>query len=336
MQVAHSVTEVNETAWNELSTGRPFQSHRWYAFGERVMSDCKPFYLLAFQEGKLIGRATLWEIHNEPLPAPPGMGRAILGAILRRYPLLVCRSPLSNASGLILPSDSLRGGVLGAICESALSLSKQTRSLALMFDFLSKQESENWQNGFASIQMQDPGTVMQNRWRSMDEYLQDGNKKDRQHYKRTLREAEKLGITVERHSQVQDIDAVLALIHNVDKRYGNAPSPWMRPLLENLGLVNGVWLEAKQNGKLVGCGALLFDNETQLTTALGLADDVPYAYLMLGYASLEEAFVRNVHTLRWGSGAYDVKQNLGFTLEDNNYITLAGTNPLTKLAARFA
>ena len=205
-----------------------------------------------------------------------------------------------------------------------------------MFDFLSKQESENWRKGFTSIKMQDPGTLMENRWHSMDEYLADGNKKDRQHYKRTLREAEKLGITVERHAKVEDVESALKLIDNVDKRYGNPPNPWMRPMLKNLEMIDGVWLEARQHGKLVGCGALLLDNETQLTTALGLAEDVPYAYLMLGYASLEEAFTRKVRALRWGSGAYEVKQNLGFTPEDNNYITLAGTNLLTKAAARFA
>lgn len=205
-----------------------------------------------------------------------------------------------------------------------------------MFDFLSKPESENWSGAFVSIQVQDPGTVMQNHWKSMDDYLADGNKKDRQHYKRTLRKAEKLGITLERHKQVKDVEAALELIHNVDKRYGNPPNPWMRPLLEKLEMVDGVWLEARQHGKLVGCGALLVDNESLLTTALGLAEDLPYVYLLLAYASLEEAFARNVRALRWGSGAYDVKQKLGFTLEDNNYITLAQTNLLTKLAARFA
>ena len=141
----------------------PFQSHRWYAFGERVMSDCQPFYVLAYEGSRL-------------------------EAILRRYPLLVCRSPLSNTSGLLLPPSPLRDEALHAIGRQALHIGKQAQSLALMFDFLSKPESENWQNGFVSIKMQNPGTVMQSRWRSLDEYLQEGGKKDRQHYKRTLRE----------------------------------------------------------------------------------------------------------------------------------------------------
>lgn len=294
------------------------------------MSDCKPFYLLAYQEGMLIGRAVLWEIHNEPVPAKPGVGRALLQATLRRWPLLVCRSPLSNASGLILPSSTLREEVLYAIGETALGISKQTRSLALMFDFLSKPESEGWGSGFASMEVPDSGTVMHNRWHSLDEYLADGNKKDRQHYKRTLREAEKLGITLQKHMQVQDIESALSLIHNVDKRYGNPPNPWMRPLLEKLDMVNGVWLEAKQHGKLVGCGALLVDNESQLTTALGLGEDLPYVYLLLAYASLEEAFTRNVRTLRWGSGAYEVKRNFGFEFEDNNHAMVTSQHLLIK------
>lgn len=337
VKIAHSIHEVNERDWDELSAGRPFQSHRWYAFGESVMNDCTPLYLLTYQGDKLVGRASLWKIHNEPLPTPPGLGRAILQAILRRWPLLICRSPLSNTSGLIVPPEPLRNEVLRIISDAALELSKQEHCLALMFDFLSTHESKTWLAGYAPIGVPDPGTVMQNRWRTLDEYLADGNKKDRQHYKRTLREAEKLGIIVERHARVQDVDAALTLIYNMDKRYGNAPNPWMRPLLEKLEAADGLWLEARQHGKLVGCGALLVDNESQLTTALGLTEDLPYVYLTLAYACLEEAFAREVRTLRWGSGAYDLKQQLGFEMEDNNNATVTSGRFLIKqLINRFS
>ena len=326
IKIFRSITKVDERQWDELSAGSPFQSYGWYAFGERVMKDCSPFYLMAYADDQLVGRAALWEIRNEPLPSPPGLGRTLLLAILRRWPLLICRSPLANASGLILPSGALRGATLQAIAAAAFSLSRENRCLALIFDFLTKAECAEWQGGFRSIEVPDPGTLLQNRWQSMDDYLQSGNKKDRQHYKRTLREAQKLGITLERSTKVQDVESALRLIEGVDKRYGNPPNPWMRSLLENLEAANGIWLEAKQHGKLVGCGALFFDNSTQLTTALGLADDVLYVYLLLAYVSLEEAFTRNVRALRWGSGAYELKQNLGFEMEHNNNTVVTSPN----------
>ncbi|MBK8605102.1 MAG: hypothetical protein IPN87_19315 [Saprospiraceae bacterium] len=80
--------------------------------------------------------------------------------------------------------------------------------------------------------------------------------------------------------------------------------------------------------------ALFEDNQTQLTTALGLADRIPYVYLMLTYASLEDAFQKHVAAMRWGSGAYDVKKSLGFKLEENNYIVVSSTSLIIRTLIR--
>jgi len=326
IRIAHSINEIDRKMWDDLSAGKPFQSHRWYQFGERVMDDCEPVYLLAFHNDELVGRAALWVIHNEPLPLGPGIWRSLFQPVLRRWPLLICRSPLSNAAGLVLPPAPLRAETLSALGQAALSVARRRRCLVLVFDFLDDAESRNWPPGFSPIKVSNPGTLMQNRWGSFDEYLAGRNKKDRQHYKRTLREAQKLNIQLERCSSVPDVAAALELINNVDRRYGNPPNPWMRRLLENIGMVDGTWLDARQNGELVGGGALFEDNGAQLTTALGLADNAPYVYLLLTYASLEEAFKRKVELLRWGSGAYDVKEQLGFQVDVNDFIVISSGN----------
>lgn len=335
VRTAHSIVEIDCELWDRLSAGRPFQSHHWYQFGERVMDDCEPTYLLAYQGDELIGRAALWTIYNEPLPIGPGAWRVLFEAILRRWPLLVCRSPLSNATGLILPSGQLREETLAVLSQAAMKVTRQKRGLMLVFDFLGKEERQDWPTGFQLIQVPNPGTVMQNRWDSLDAYLADGNKKDRQHYKRTLREAQKSNIWLEKKKVVPDVDAAMELIHNVDRRYGNSPNPWMRNLLENIELVHGTWLEVHQEGRLIGGGAVLEDNGAQLTTALGLAEKVPYAYLLLAYASLEEAFNRKARLLRWGSGAYEIKQQLGFELEANDFVAIASGNPILRKVSRW-
>ena len=298
------------------------------------MEDCQPVYLMAWQDETLVGRAALWVIRDEALPIGPGAGRAIFKAILRRWPLLVCRSPLSNSSGLVLPPEPSRGNVLRALTQSALDISRQKHCSFLVFDFLDEESIYGWPDAFSSVAVDNPGTILKNRWHSMEEYLADGNKKDRQHYKRTLREAEKLGIRIERHTRVPDAAAALDLIHKVDRYYQNEPNPWTRSLLDNLEMINGVWLEARQNGKLVGCGASLEDNKAQLTTALGLEDDIPYAYLLLTYASLEEALSRQVRFLRWGSGAYEVKRQLGFEMERSNHAMVAPGNFLLNMVLK--
>jgi hypothetical protein len=126
------------------------------------------------------------------------------------------------------------------------------------------------------------------------------------------------------------------LINELEERHGSSPSPWTQAMLENMQSVNGTWLEATMNERLVGGGLLFYDNGAQLTTSLGLAKEIPFLYFLLLYESLDAAFENNVRVLRWGSGAYEVKQKLGFEMERNNYISLMGMSKIINLLTRMA
>jgi hypothetical protein len=163
-------------------------------------------------------------------------------------------------------------------------------------------------------------------WDSFEEYLESGNKHDRQHYKRSLQEAEKNGLILTKHKTVSDIERALKLTRNVAIWHGSAPNPWIRGLLENFSLIDGTWLEIRKDKKLVGCSAVVRDNNFQLVIGLGLEDDVPGGYFLLLYTALQEAFEHKARLVRFGSGAYDVKRRLGFHLEDTNHamVEIAG------------
>jgi len=330
IKTASSIHEIDPEIWDHLSDDRPFQSHRWYAFGEKIMTDCSPTYLLVYKRKDFVARATFWLIRNEPLPDLQPALRTLAMSMLKRWPLFICRSPLANATGLIIPKGTERIDILSALAQVAVQETIPKGASFVVFDYLSEEETRGWPPAFSVAQVSDPGTIMQNRWDSLEAFLADGNKKDRQHYKRTLREAEKLGIRLKRYNKVPDIENALALIQNVDKIHGNAPNPWMRGLLANINEIDGSWLEARINNRLVGGGLILEDNAAQMTTALGLAENAPYVYFMLIYASLELAFKKKVRLLRWGSGAYDIKQRLGFSKMNDNYVIATGTNPMTR------
>jgi len=329
-----SIQAIEAQAWNRLSDARPFQSHRWYAFGERVMANCRPTYFLAYDGEELIARAAFWRVPNEPLPNLPPALHTLAASLLRRWPLFICRSPLANATGLILQDDAQRAQVLSALGEAAIAEAGRQGASVAVFDYLEEHELHGWPSAFQTVTVSDAGTILENRWQSLDDFLASGNKKDRQHYKRTLREARRLGICVTKHTEVPEVEAALTLIRGVDARHNNMPNPWARALLQNLSLAGGTWLEARMGGRLVGGGLLFEDNGAQLTTALGLAANVPYAYFLLVYASLEVAFEKKVRWLRWGSGAYAFKQRLGFVLERNNHAMVAGIGTLTRLACK--
>jgi predicted N-acyltransferase len=332
-----SIHEIHAGPWNELSDGIPFQSHRWHAFGERVVSDCSPVYLLAYDGNRLIARASLWLVRNEPLPKSLGPLRGVARQMIRHWPLLICRSPLSYASGLVVADERERSAVLTEFAVTAKTIAKQLSASFIIFDYLSKANTQQWPDPFSAMQDVDPGTSMENKWASLDEYLSAGDKKDRQHYKRVLREAGKLGIKIERHNWVDNIDAVLPLIRSVEQGHGALANPWAGAMLEHMQMVDGSFLTATIDKQIVGCGLILEDNGCQMTSLLGLAKDIPYVYFMLVYESLRMAFEHKVRLLRWGSGAYDMKQRLGFSLEDNSSLVFTAVNPwLQNLLLRFS
>lgn len=332
VKTASSIHEMDAQLWNQLSAGKPFQSYEWYVYGEQVMSDCQPVYLLAYDGDTLVARASLWLMRNEPVPKMLGRWRKVAAAIFRRWPLLICRSPLSYSTGLVFGDDSRRQDVLSEFAKTALHVAKKQRASFVIFDYLNKANIHDWPTYFSAMADIDPGTIMENRWMSMDNYLDSGNKKDRQHYKRVVREAGRLGITIHRHSSGENIHESLPLIRNVEQDHGALPNPWVHKMLEHMQMVRSSFLTARIDNQLVGCGLIFEDNEAQMTSMLGLAKDVPYVYFMLVYESLKLAFERKVRLLRWGSGAYDVKQRLGFSLEDNGSLVFAALNPYVQKA----
>jgi predicted N-acyltransferase len=335
IKTAPSIHEIDPVVWDRLSDGRPFQSHRWYMYGERVMADSTPVYLLAYNGENLVGRATLWLVRSEPLPRMLGPLRKPAMELVRRWPPLVCRSPLTNVSGIILPWGQPRVGTLSALAQASIVEAHRKGASFVAFDYLNEDDVKDWPAGFRTVQFSDPGTVMKNRWKNLDEYLAASvNKKNRRHYKHTIREIEALGIQLDKRRSVPDIDAAMAIIRNVERRHGAMPNPWIRAMLENIEMVDGIWLDARINERLVGGMLLLEDNGAQTATAPGLAEDISYVYFLLLFTSLDVAFERKVDLLRWGSGAYEAKRRLGFELEANNSVSVSGTNWLTKRIVR--
>ena len=327
VQVFNSISEIEPAIWDSVAARRGFQSHRWYTFGERAMADCPPTYLIAWDGDKPVAGAALFRIHNEPLPLP-SVARRFMSSVLKRRPLLVCRSPFTDTSAMLLPGEPLRDEALTALALAAQDQFKKQRCSFLVFDFLLTEQLKypSWPSGYEPITISEPGTFMPLEWESFEAYLEAGNKKDRQHYKKSLKETEENGIVLSRHTSVPDVDTALTLIRHVSIWHGSAPNPWTRGLLENFSMIDGTWLELRKDNKLVGCGAVVRDNKFQLATALGLEDDVPGGYFLLLYAALQEAFTHDVRLVRFGTGAYDVKRRLGLHLEDTNHamVTMAG------------
>lgn len=321
-----SIHEIEPEIWNQLTNVQGFQSFRWYAFGEKVMSDCSPVYLIAWSDKTPVAGAVFFKIKNDPLPVP-AFFRKPLAFYFDRRPLLVCRSPLADTSALLLPNNIVRDEALAKLAQTAQDEFKKQTCSFLIFDYLDEKEIAypSWPPNLKSITVSDPGTYMPITWTSFEEYLQSGTKKDRQHYKRSLKQANENGLQLTKHKSVPDIEKAIHLINKVSTKHGTPPNPWTRSLLENFSMIDGTWLEIRKEGELVCCGAVVRDNHHQFATSIGLDNETHGAYFLLLYAALQDAFEHNVRFVRLGSGAYDVKRRLGLQLEGKNHARVSAS-----------
>ena len=335
VKVHKSIQEIDPKVWNRVAAARGFQSHRWYTFGERVMEDSPPTYLVAWDGDTPVASAALFKIKNEPLPLPE-IARQFMSSILKRRPLLVCRSPLADTSALLLPGEPTRDDSLAALAQAAQDEFKKQRCSFLVFDFLLTEQLKypSWPAGYERITISEPGTYMPIIWESFDSYLEKTNDKDLQLYKQSLKQAKENGLVLSKQKTVSDIDTAMHLINDVSVWHGSAHNPWTRKMLENFSLVDGTWLEIHKDEKLVGCCAVLRDNKFQIATALGLEDDVPGGYSFLLYSALQDAFEHKVRLVRFGTGSYDVKRQMGFHLEDTNHAMISMASTMSRAMKR--
>jgi len=199
VQTFKSINEIDPEIWNRVVAGRGFQSHNWYQFGERAMAECQPTYLLAWDGDKPVASAALFRIHNEPLPLP-SVARRFMASVLKRRPLLVCRSPLAETSAMLLPGEPLRDEALSVIAKTAQQEFKRQRCSFLVFDYLlTEQLRYPWPAGYEPISVSEPGTYMPIEWESFEAYLNAGTENDRQHYEKSLLEAEENGLVLLKH-----------------------------------------------------------------------------------------------------------------------------------------
>lgn len=335
IQITHSVEEVGQETWDCLSGGQPFASYRWYRFGETVLIDNIPIYIILSQLGQPVARGTFWLKKRELLPIHSKVVRRSVEALLHCWPLLACHSPLTSVSGLILPASSLRDEAIETIAHVALEQGRQYHaSFVTAFYLEAAQACESgWPGAFTNIIVPGPGTRLPINWLDFEGYLAHLSKSARKDYRRHKNRAADQNIEVTSQSVLAPLDRTilkqaLALVQNVDRHHNSPSHPYGRELLENAHMVDAVWLTAEIGERFVGCGLVLGDKDIQFLTLLGLDYEIQYTYFQLVYAAIHSAIESGIRVLRGGSGAYEMKQRLGFHLESNNHAVFAGRGML--------
>lgn len=326
----YSVKDSDPAEWDALGKGQPFSSYSWYQFGEKVLTNDRPVYFIASQDSKPIARATFWLKREDSLPVPSPIANKTINTIFRRWPLMICQSPLSSAGGLILPDSDEKTMIFELILEEAIQYLHEKQASFLVLDYLTQHEAQKNTYGDRLFQVPLPeqGTSLKIEWDNFPDYLKQLSKNERKSHKRNTKRANELGVEIKPLDRGNSVDEAMKLIAEHDRRY-NAPAlPWTRKMIELSDSVNSVWLGAYIKNKLVGCELLLEDNGSWVATALGRDYSYPYVYFVMGYASIKAVIDHRGKYLRWGTGTYEYKKRMGFQLEDNHYVSFLARNKL--------
>ncbi|NDJ78611.1 MAG: hypothetical protein GYB65_20365 [Chloroflexi bacterium] len=335
VQIVSSVTAVDRASWDRLAGTRPFASYDWYQFGEQVLVGDEPVYIILNYDGKPVARATFWFTRQEPVPAGSKLVRRVLEGALRRWPLFVCRSPISNANGLILPDSPLRDAAVRIITGTALRLGRERKASFVVFDYLTREHEDiTWPNSFMTMDGLDPGTYLELEWPDFDSYVAAQKKSMRKDYRRHMNRAADLGIHIHFQDSPPPVDDALPLIRAVEAHHGSSPNPQAQRVFELKVTVPATWITATIGERMVGCGLLLGDGPNRFLTALGLDYEVRYVYFQLVYAAIDRAISEGTRRLRGGSGAYETKQRLGFKIEGDNHLVFTVKNPALRWLAQ--
>jgi predicted N-acyltransferase len=333
--IVHSTADIDPMVWEVPGLAQPFSSHSWFAFCEKVMPESRPVHILLFRAGKTVARGSFWLMEKDVLPIDSLLGRHAASWIMKHRPLMVCRSPVANMSGLVIPAVERREA-LSTLIKTAEEYAEQAGVSFIVYDYLNRQEihAGGLPYHYSSMEVTEPGTALEIRWNSFEEFLASLSKQGWKDYRRHSNQAARIGIRISAHAEVTDHSEALELIRRVEKRHGSMPNPWTETILTNISLGLRTWLEARQNERLVGCGLLLRDGEHMVATLMGLDYDTRYAYFPFVYTAIQKAIEQRVRVFHAGSGAYELKMRLGFSLEQNNYIAFAGTGKLFSAAVR--
>lgn len=337
VQVAHRVEEIGQSAWDQLSDDRPFTSYRWYRYGETILPDLPPTYLIVSSHDQPLARATFWLTRQEFLPIPSRPIRSMIAALLRRWPLFICRVPLTSSSGLIVPADLPgRDSILTAIARTARELMRPYRASFGFFDYLEQHEMDwsGWPETFRTTAFSKPGTRLEITWSDFESYLRQLPKSVQKDYRRHRNRAADLGIVVTYDQAPPPEQAALTLIRSVERQHHSQSNPLNEVLLRTGAMVDSVWLKATIDDRLVGCGMLVGEGKARFLALLGLDYGVEYVYFQLFYSAIRYAIEQGLQILRGGGGAYEIKQRLGFQLESNHYARYTANGRLLDWLAR--
>ena len=345
LQRFDQIAQVNAARWDRAAGGRPFSSHAWLAYGERIHAADRPVYtLVGGKDGRETG-SLAWVRRREQLPVSSSLIRALLDRYLVDRPLVTCQTAVAGLSGLFSGETTAHSGI-AQHAESLKQVLEEAGGSFLIVPFLDPATAADpaWGKGFLSVSLP-PNTFLPVEWTTFNGYVRDMRRSVRKDYRRHRNQALRLQLRTRIDIRPPDPETVRRLVRAVERKHRSAPLPFLDALVKERPVPGGRWIivekggdsEGETAGEIVGCGCLARDRRWVNLTALGLADNSPNVYFELMFGALAHAIESGAAGVFGGGGAYPFKERLGYSRTTNNRVLFYARSPrLRRLGAWLA
>jgi predicted N-acyltransferase len=318
-EIIASIERVDPGEWDRFVGDRPFASRRWLQVTEAALTGHRPRYVLLREAGQLqacVVGCLQWRFQSRML-------QSTLGGYIRRSPGLRCGVPISYNSGLFYRDPGRAQELFPRLLQGIQDLVRQERISFHTIDHLPP-AAPAWEylqaQGYHRIE-HFPEIYLDTQWASFEEYLRRLPQKKRSEYRRVQGHLERAGITLQVVDRSSENEARLQqLVNNVFQRHGE-PGVYQDNLFRVAGTLMGddfKLIAAHQDGKTIGCAALLRSGNERIIKWMGLDYEQTLntgAYYGLLAECVRQTIQSGGGRLRMGATSYQTKQHFGVTVE---------------------
>lgn len=338
VRIFRSVDAIGQDSINSIATGA-FFTYEWFKTIETQESfDASPIYFAVYDNGKLIAvvpsfaEIMNWKDLFYQHFQNPKLARYVLPYLdkmlilhrqlgLSQDRMLVCYSPFSCRSEVLIGETSQKKHVLSLLLEKINEFCKKERYIFSAFLFVSQFDKLLTENLPTFGYNKFPGlntSYLNVRWTSFEDYLKSFNCKTRKNIKRELRKCAENGVTVE-EPESRDLPAYInELSLNLYRKY-NVPVTSYSSLfgkLNEYAKSNFKAFIAKKNNEIVGFSLYLRQGSVLDACFAGFKYDcltnTDFAYYnVCYYAPIQWAIKEGIKIIHYTDGGEKMKVHRG-------------------------
>lgn len=349
VEIIESVNQVGETEWNEI-VGRDclIQTYGYLRAVEASrINDCRYFYPVVYDGGKMMAHACLYLISTELDSFAQGAFKNSVKWIRRMWGNFMilrsveCGTPVALGSTVSYRDGCDRSSVLRLIVNEAESLARRRNVPVVLFrDYYDRDLGMYDQlksSGYTRINNL-PSSRMSVRWDSFADYLNALRSEYRNKTIARMRKFSRESGCMEVLNDYFVYASELAILwRNVyDKAHEYRREVLLEDFFQNMALIlkeKTAVILARIKGRLVGFMLLLFDDETMTPVFCGLdynCSREAAVYFNLFYKSIEVAIDRKMKKIDFGITTLVPKLELGARVEPQ-YMYMKHFNKIANL-----